>query len=197
MRIDANSGGKPLYFPNSYMTKAPTKGTAPSFDPSTAEAPMQFASNVLSRKGHYRHEGQISEYDQVRELYQRVLSTEERANLHSNTARLMVVGKVDNIVIKNYLIQLNAIAPLYAKGVWDKLPEARQATVDFTWDEIDEASKEAHLVGKNVSVPLLSLNLHQKLTSPLPPPTAQLLPVRHWRVLHGHAPRQARRRCGN
>jgi len=110
---------------------------------------MQFASNVLSRKGHYRHEGKASDYDQVRELYLRVLSAEERSNLHSNTSRLLRVA--DNIVIKNYMIQLNAIDPLYSQGVWAELPRARQAEADFTWEEVEEASKEAHLVGKNVS----------------------------------------------
>lgn len=91
MRVDGNTLGKSVYFPNSYHSAAPTTGTTPSFDPSTAETPMQVGSNVMSRKSHYRHEGHPSEYDQVRELYQRVLSTDERANLHSNTSRLLKV----------------------------------------------------------------------------------------------------------
>jgi catalase len=73
MRIDANHGGKPQYYPNSYMTtnnSSMTKRRAPGFDPSTAEAPFQVANNVVSRQSYYKHEGDASEYTQVRELYQ-------------------------------------------------------------------------------------------------------------------------------
>lgn len=54
---------------------------------------MQVANNVLSRQGHYFHEGKPSEYEQVRELYTRVLSAKERQNLHQNTARLLKVSQ--------------------------------------------------------------------------------------------------------
>lgn len=187
MRVDGNTMGKPVYWPNSYQSKAPAKGTAPSFDPSVVEQPMQFASNVLSRKGHYRHEGHPSEYDQVRELYQRVLSVEERNNLHSNTGRLLKVA--DNIVIKNYLIQLHAIDPLYAEGVWNALPKERQDKTDFTWAEVEEASKTAHLVGKNVSARTSSLLLsHPRcavadLAAPSLLLAAQFPSLRHGREL--------------
>ncbi|KPV75803.1 uncharacterized protein RHOBADRAFT_52828 [Rhodotorula graminis WP1] len=144
MRVDGNTLGKPVYFPNSYHSVAPTTGTTPSFDPSTVETPMQVGSNVLSRKSHHRHEGKPSEYDQVRELYQRVLSTEERQNLHSNTARLLKFA--DDIVKKNYLIQLYAIDPSYALSVYEGLPEK---PTTFTMDEVADKSKTAHLVGKN------------------------------------------------
>jgi len=147
MRIDGNTLGKPIYFPNSYSTLAPKTGTAPSFDPTTTEAPWQLASNVVSRASHYRHEGQPSEYDQVRELYQRVLSVEERTNLHNNTGKLLKVA--DNIVIKNYLIQLYAIDPLYAEGVLNALPAEKRDQFDFSFDEVKEKSATAHLVGKN------------------------------------------------
>lgn len=85
---------------------------------------MQVADNVLSRKGHYLHEGSPSEYDQVRQLYRRVMTEAQRANLHQNTARLLRVRSLlfaldcplsmrlqhaDPIVQKNYLIQLQAI----------------------------------------------------------------------------------------
>lgn len=52
---------------------------------------MQVANNVMSRESVWLHEGKASEYDQVRELYQRVMSKTERDNLHSNTARLLKV----------------------------------------------------------------------------------------------------------
>jgi catalase len=78
MRTDANHGGKPLYFPNSYHTHkhgAPSntsmsKKVTPGFDPSVAEAPYQVMNNVVSRESVYKHEGDASEYKQVRELYQ-------------------------------------------------------------------------------------------------------------------------------
>lgn len=74
MRVDANHGGKPPYFPNSYHAKTTNTSTSkkvtPGFDPSKAEAPWQAANNVVSRKSVYRHEGDPSEYNQVRELYQ-------------------------------------------------------------------------------------------------------------------------------
>ncbi|GAA6037196.1 hypothetical protein JCM8097_008782 [Rhodosporidiobolus ruineniae] len=146
MRVDGNTLGKPPYFPNSYHSKAPAKGTTPGFDPSTAEAPMQLGSNVLSRKSHSRHEGHPSEYDQVRELYQRVMSVEERNNTHSNTARLLKFA--DEIVIKNYLIQLAAIDKAYATAVFDLLPADK--TKGFTLEaDIFSKAPEAHLVGKN------------------------------------------------
>lgn len=91
MRVDGNASGKPIYQPSNYTSHAPTTTSAPAYDPSTAEAPMQLASNVLSRKSHSRHEGNPSEYDQVRELYTRVMTDEQRNNLHSNTARLLQV----------------------------------------------------------------------------------------------------------
>lgn len=53
---------------------------------------MQVADNVLSRKGHYLHEGTPTEYTQVRELYQHVLTPKKRDGLHYNTARLLKVS---------------------------------------------------------------------------------------------------------
>jgi catalase len=58
------------------------------------EAPWQAADNVVSRKSHWSHEGQTSEYDQVRELYLRVMTPEQRDHLHKNTAKLLVVSCV-------------------------------------------------------------------------------------------------------
>jgi catalase len=63
---------------------------------------MQVASNVLSRVTYYRHEGQPSEYDQVRELYRRVFNPEQRANLHKNTAILLQVRQSFALVHEFY-----------------------------------------------------------------------------------------------
>lgn len=66
---------------------------APSFaGESAAEAPWQAANNVVSRDSHWTHEGEPSEYDQVRELYTRVMTEEQREHLHKNTAKLLVVS---------------------------------------------------------------------------------------------------------
>jgi len=148
VRVDANHGGKPPYFPNSYHSKANssmTKRRTPGFDPSTTEVPYQAANNVVSRQSYYRHEGQPSEYDQVRELYVRVMTDAQRTNLHKNTAKLLKFA--DAIVQKNYLIQLHAIDANYAKSIFDLLPEHD----GYTLEEIAEASKTAHMVGKDPS----------------------------------------------
>jgi hypothetical protein len=46
MRIDANSAGKPPYFPNAYHNTKPTTLGTPGFLPSAMEAPMQVGDNV-------------------------------------------------------------------------------------------------------------------------------------------------------
>lgn len=173
VRVDANHGGKPPYFPNSYHSKlnsSMTKKRTPDFDPSVTEAPYQAANNVVSRMSYYKHEGERSEYDQVRELYLRVMSAQQRDNLHKNTAKLLKFA--DALVQKNYLIQVSlganlgiiqprihranprctltqlyAIDPNYGKSIYDLLPEHD----GYTIDEIAEASETAHLVGKDPS----------------------------------------------
>lgn len=120
---------------------------APSFCPSATEAPFQAASNVVSRESHWSHEGEPSEYDQVRELYTRVMTPEQRDHLHRNTAKLLVYA--DAIVQKNYLIQQCAISPAYAQAIYDLLPEDKRQ--GYTMEEVQDASKEAHLVGKNLA----------------------------------------------
>lgn len=62
---------------------------------------MQVASNVLSRKSHYRHEGQPSEYWAAKDFYLNQLDAQGRARLHSNTGRLLKFA--DEIVKKNYV----------------------------------------------------------------------------------------------
>ncbi|CAE6479979.1 unnamed protein product [Rhizoctonia solani] len=143
MRIDGNVASKPTYFPNSYHNNKPTTAGAPGFLPQAEEVPMQVANNILSRKSYYLHEGSPTEYNQVRELYQRVLTPQKREELHSNTARLL--KHADAVVQKNYLIQLHAIDPGYATAIYDLLPEHK----GYTFEDIAEGAKSAHLVGKN------------------------------------------------
>jgi len=143
MRVDANATGKPYYWPNAKESVAPTKDSTPSFDPSVEEAPMQVHSNVLSRKTYYRHQGKPSEYDQVRELYTRVMTPQAREELHKTTAFLL--KRARPIVQKNYLIQQAAIAESYARAIYDLLP----AHDGYTFEEVMEGSKTAHMVGVN------------------------------------------------
>ena len=107
----ADSGSKPMYFPNSYHKNVPSTKSTPGFAGMDAvEAPYQVANNVVSRKSYWRDECTEREYTQVRELYLNRLSEQERNNLHSNTARLLKFA--DDIVIEGYLAQVSPIAPL-------------------------------------------------------------------------------------
>ncbi|PVG01719.1 catalase [Serendipita vermifera] len=143
MRTDANTGGKPAYFPNSYHNTKPTTSGTPGFLPAVTEAPMQVGDNVISRKGHHRHEGSPSEYNQVRELVLRVMNPEKRSNLFKNTATYLQLA--EPLVQKNYLIQLYAVHPDYALGVIDFMSEQ----TGYTLEEIEKGAKTAHLVGLN------------------------------------------------
>lgn len=147
MRIDGDVGKKPTYFPNSYQSTNPAS-RAPDFaGKSVAEAPYQVASNVLSRESYWSHEGEASEYDQVRELYTRVMTDTQRDHLHNNTAKLLV--KAETIVQKNYLIQQYAISPSYAQAIYDLLPVDQQS--QLVMSQIAQAAKTAHLVGRDNS----------------------------------------------
>jgi len=143
MRVDANHGSKPPYWPNAMESTTPSANSTPGFNPAVEEKPMQVHNNVLSRKSYYKHQGNPNEYDQVRELYTRVMTPQAREELHKTTAYLL--KRARPIVQKNYLIQQCAIAESYAKAIWDLLP----AHDGYTFEEIKEASKTAHLVGVN------------------------------------------------
>ncbi|KAJ5818019.1 hypothetical protein N7474_003610 [Penicillium riverlandense] len=80
MRVDANHAMNPQYAPNSFVSK---------FRPDTAEAPYQLADNTFGRKSHFYHEGSPSEYEQPRALYEKVMTSEARGHLHSNTATML------------------------------------------------------------------------------------------------------------
>ena len=138
-RNDANHAGNPQYVPNSFKHK---------FRPDVAEAPYAIGDNVVSRKSHFWHEGKLSDYDQARDLYKKVMTPEQREHLHSNTANLLRL--VDAKVIKvGYLAQLWNIDPEYARAIYDLLPEgAREGTEGFTFAEVQSAAKGAEKAGK-------------------------------------------------
>jgi catalase len=135
MRVDANHGGGKQYTPNSFQHK---------FRPDVAEAPYKVSDNVVSRKSHYWHEGKLSEYDQPRELYKRVMSDEKRANLHSNTAKMLSHVNYP-IISKRYLAQIYNIAPEYARGVYD-LTNFKHEKFDFT--EVEKLAPDAPTFSK-------------------------------------------------
>ncbi|PGH13133.1 hypothetical protein AJ79_03840 [Helicocarpus griseus UAMH5409] len=133
MRVDANHAMNPQYAPNSFTNK---------FRPDTAEAMYQTADNNVGRKSHFYHEGSLSEYEQPRELYQRVMNQRARDHLHRNTADVLRLVEYPLIQVK-YLAQLYLIDPDYAKGVYDLLPEKK-----FGFDEVKEKSAGGEKAGK-------------------------------------------------
>ncbi|KAK5121292.1 hypothetical protein LTR85_005458 [Meristemomyces frigidus] len=137
MRVDANHAGNKQYTPNSFKT---------TFRPDVAEAPYKVSDNVVSRKSHYYHEGKLSEYDQPRGLYQRVMTEEARDHLHRNTGKML--SHVNFAIIqKKYLAQIYNIDPKYAKAVFDLTKFKHKEPFEFS--EVEELSKEAHLFYKN------------------------------------------------
>ncbi|KAI4743254.1 heme-dependent catalase [Aureobasidium sp. EXF-12298] len=133
MRVDANHAGNKQYTPNSFTHK---------FRPDVAEAPYKVSDNVVSRKSHYYHECKVSEYDQVRELYKRVMDDGARANLHSNTAKMM--SNVNYPIIqKKFLAQIYNVAPEYARAVYDMTNYKHGEKFDF--GEVEKLSKDAHM----------------------------------------------------
>ncbi|KAM3065327.1 hypothetical protein ACMFMG_004289 [Clarireedia jacksonii] len=134
-RNDANHAGNPQYVPNSFKHK---------FRPDTAETPYVVSDNIVSRKSHYHHEGKLSDYDQARELYKRVMNDTQRQHLHKNTANMLKF--VDTPVIQvGYLAQLWNIDPDYARAIYDLLPEDRRK---FEFVEVQNKAKGAELAGK-------------------------------------------------
>lgn len=136
MRIDGNHSGNKQYTPNSFTNK---------FRPDVAEAPYKVSDNVVSRKSHYYHEGKLSEYDQPRELYKRVMTDQGRKNLHENTAKML--SKVNfPIIQKKYLAQIYNIAPEYSQSVYELTKFKHNQPFEFS--EVEQLSKEAPMFHK-------------------------------------------------
>lgn len=135
MRSDANHAGNPQYAPNSFVHK---------FRPDTAESPYKVSDNIVSRKSHYYHEGKETEYTQARELYNRVMTSQQRENLHINTAN-MLRFVTEKVIKVGYLSQVYNIDAKYANAIYNLLPEE---TRDFTFEEVKTKAKDAHVAGK-------------------------------------------------
>lgn len=130
MRVDANHAGNPDYAPNSF-------DPIDRFRPDVAEAPYHVADNVVSRKSHFHHEGKLSEYDQPRELYERVMTEKQRFHLHANTAVMLDQVSKTRIQVR-YLAQQYLINTKYAKAIYDLLKDKK-----FPFNEVEEMAKGA------------------------------------------------------
>ncbi|TRX89110.1 hypothetical protein FHL15_010027 [Xylaria flabelliformis] len=130
LRADANHAGNRQYAPNSFVHKFRTDAAEPAF---------VVSDNICSRKSHYWHEGKMSDYDQARELWRRVMNDKARHNTIGNTAELLKLVKFP-LIQKKYLAQVYNIAPDYAQGIYTALPEKK-----FEFSEVVELSKTAHL----------------------------------------------------
>ncbi|KAI8587324.1 catalase [Geranomyces variabilis] len=134
LRTDANGGRDVHYTPHSFASSPATKPDA-DWQPSR----FRGKSPVMARQSPFKHEGTPSEYDQVRELYTRVMTADARARLHANIAG--VLKDVDPIVQRRFITQCHTISPEYSRGVYALLVKPA-----FSLDESMEAAEGAHLV---------------------------------------------------
>jgi len=132
MRNDGNHSGNVQYNPNSWAYK---------FCPDTAEAPYALADNTVSRKSHFFHEGKKSDYAQATELWRRVMDDTAREHTLMNTAKMLRFTS-SKLIRSKYLTQVYNIAPEYARGVYDLLPETKR---DFDFAEVEKAADGAEL----------------------------------------------------
>lgn len=139
MRVDANHAGNPDYAPNSF--EDPTK----RFRAENAETPYAVADSVVSRKSHYYHEGKLSEYDQPRELYERVMTATARDHLHSNTAVMLAHVSEKDIQVR-YLAQQYRISTTLARAIYDLLPDKHKQR--FGFDEVEKMAEGAEKMTK-------------------------------------------------
>jgi len=93
MRVDANGGGSPNYYPNSFGGPTP--------DPTAGEPPFE-VSGIASRKP-YTHPN--DDFFQAGELYRRVMTDEDRDHLIGNI--------VDHLANAKKRIQLRQTALFY------------------------------------------------------------------------------------
>lgn len=133
LRVDANHGMNPQYAPNSFVNK---------FRPDAAETPYQISDRIVGRKSHFYHEGKLTEYDQPRILYEKVMDEKARKHLHDNTARLLKLVDYPQIQVK-FLAQCYRISEKYARGIYDLLPEK-----EFGFGEVEKQAKGAERVSK-------------------------------------------------
>ncbi|PUU79166.1 catalase [Tuber borchii] len=136
------------------------------FRPDTAEAPYEVSDNIVSRQSHYFTECTHKEYDQARELYDRVMSKEARADLHDNTAALLKLVEYPNIQIR-YLAQCYCINPEYAQAIYNLLPKP-----EFDFRKVRKIAEDAPSFGKERKFMPFGEN-HRLVGNPATIPTYQ------------------------
>ncbi|KAI0538580.1 catalase-like domain-containing protein [Xylaria digitata] len=153
MRVDANHAGNKQYAPNSFAHK---------FRPDTAEVPYVVNDNIASRKSHYWHEGKKNEYDQARELFERVMTEGERQNTIHNIGKYLNICNYPEIQ-KEYFAQQFNISPKLAEGVYALLKnpqfdmrdvESLAVTAQEWYKKKFMPSTREKLVGKVPSLPI-------------------------------------------
>ncbi|GLE01401.1 hypothetical protein PINS_up010231 [Pythium insidiosum] len=106
-RADSNGVGLPAY---ASTTKTKRQQTTPD-----ANWLAVHLAGTLGRNPSSRHEGNDTEYDQVRQFYTTVLDEQGRDHLHHNTAQCLRF--CSDVVQHAYLAQLDKIDPTYRRGV--------------------------------------------------------------------------------
>lgn len=135
MRVDNNNQDRKNYQPNSYDN--------PTYSERSVEVPFAVSDPIVSRQSHHKNEGTDVEYEQARELYNRVMSATQRDHLHKNTATCMNAG-VSQKTRTLYLAQVYNISPKYVEGVISYLSDQN---VDIK--EVEKLSKDAAMMGKS------------------------------------------------
>jgi len=135
MRVDNNNQDRKNYQPNSY--------DKPTYSERSVEAPFAVANPIYSRQSHHKNEGTDVEYEQARELYNRVMDNTQRDHLHKNTATCMNAG-VSQKTRTLYLAQVYNISPKYVDGVISYL-----ANKNVDVEEVKKLSKDAAMMGKS------------------------------------------------
>lgn len=130
MRVDDNGVGETAHYPSTVgaMRSAPSYKRCPIKLP--AGAIIQRATAV---RGPPTEEDDLK---QVRVLYQRVMSSSDKAALHYNIAAWLRYCRVD--IAMRFLAQLYKIDPAYAQGVLDALAPHK---VVITLDAVRELAK--------------------------------------------------------
>ena len=136
------------------------------FQPNTAEAPYEVSDNVVSRQSHYFTEGTRKEYHQARELYDRVMSDDARADLHYNTAAFLKLVRDPDIQIR-YLAQCYCVKPRYAEAIYERLPEQ-----EFDFGKVAKMAEDAPSFGKEKKFMPFGEN-HRLVGKPATIPTYQ------------------------
>ncbi|PUU80692.1 catalase-like domain-containing protein [Tuber borchii] len=161
-----SSGSASMGFGGSGNTHYASNSSVNKFRPDTAEVPYEVSDNIVSRQSHYFTEGTHKEYDQARELYDRVMSDEARAALHDNTAALLKLVEYPNIQIR-YLAQCYCINHKYAQAIYDLLPERA-----FDFGRVGEVAEDAPSFGKERKFMPFGKN-HRLVGNPATIPTYQ------------------------